>query len=145
MIGERGNDEHEGIIPLYTADYESPSILKRYTEWQKTTLFYAHHGERNAPELTYLALGLAGESGEFADEVKKIVRETGQFELRPFQEALYSEEHMGKLLKELGDVFYYLNRLGTYFGLTIEQIAMSNTLKLCERHNTVNPFLKEEK
>ncbi len=119
-------------------------VLDVYTEWQKTTLFYKHHGEHNAPELSYLALGLAGESGEFADEVKKIIREVGQFDSASFLGAFHEEEHYDKLIKELGDAFYYLNRLAGFFNLTIEQVAISNTVKLCDRHNTPYPFLKEQ-
>lgn len=118
-------------------------VLDRYTKWQHTTLFYAHHGEHNAPELTYVALGLAGEAGEAADEVKKIIRMCGQRDDKHYDCLIYSPKHYEPLIKELGDTFYYLNRLVGLLGLTIEQLAIDNVNKLCIRHNTPNPFLKQ--
>jgi len=107
-------------------------VERQYRLWQETSLFYAHHGEGNAPELTYIALGLAGEAGEATDVVKKIVRVAGQYSETRFQEAL--EEQLPSLLSELGDIVYYLVRMCTFLGLTLDDLLMLNCDKLMTRH-----------
>jgi NTP pyrophosphatase (non-canonical NTP hydrolase) len=52
-------------------------------------------GPRN---LGYLALGLAGEAGEFTDKVKKVLRD---------HDKKLSEDNIPDLVKELGDVLWY--------------------------------------
>lgn len=71
--------------------------------------------------LAILALGLAGESGEFADIVKK---------------------HLGhghpldddKALKELGDVLWYVARAAAKLGFTLDDVAAANIAKLRKRY-----------
>lgn len=70
-------------------------------------------------DLFYPALGLAGESGEVVDKIKKFYRD-------------------GKLDKtavglELGDVLWYLSMLAKHMGYTLEQIAEMNITKLLDR------------
>ena len=75
------------------------------------------------PEFGYLALGIAGESGEFADKVKKIYRDGGgprRSDVEP-------------LAKELGDILYYVTRMAHLLGLTLDQVAKLNRDKLCDR------------
>ena len=113
------------------------TLTFEYTDYQIKTTWYAHANENNAPELSYLALGLAGEAGEFADAVKKLVREVGQRD----DDAYYREMKLhvrDKLIDELGDVLWYLNKLTTFFGLTIEDLMIANTVKLHERWGIPN-------
>lgn len=67
------------------------------------------------------ALGLAGESGEVADLIKKIV-----FHNKP--------EDRDKLIKELGDVRWYLEALCIQLGLSIETVQEENLNKLQARY-----------
>jgi NTP pyrophosphatase (non-canonical NTP hydrolase) len=76
------------------------------------------------------ALGLAGETGEAVEVVKKYMRiilEEGQIHHQGF--ATVKKEITG----ELGDVLFYLTELGAQFGLSLEDIQRYNTTKLNKR------------
>lgn len=67
----------------------------------------------------YNSLGLAGETGEFIEKVKKRIRD-GVFD--PKLAAL-----------ELGDVLWYLSQLASDLGFTLEEVARMNLKKLADR------------
>ena len=69
-------------------------------------------------------LGLAGEAGEAADKVKKILRDKGGFA---------SEEDRTELIKELGDVLWYLANIARYLGIDLSEVAKGNIDKLESR------------
>lgn len=71
--------------------------------------------------LAWNALGLAGEAGEVADEVKKFV-----FHRKDFDHA--------KLVKELGDVAWYLAAICTDIGVGLDEVFSKNIQKLLERY-----------
>ena len=66
-------------------------------------------------------LGLAGESGEYADMIKK----------QEFHGVLADSD---KVLKELGDVLYYLTAAACEHGFTLEHVAITNNKKLAARY-----------
>ncbi len=68
------------------------------------------------------ALGLTGEAGEFADIIKKIKR--GDYTL---------EEKREELLKELGDVMWYVTQVANDMGTDIGTIADINVKKIESR------------
>lgn len=69
-------------------------------------------------------LGLAGEAGEVADKVKKILRDKdGQLDDRDAVE----------ITKEMGDVLWYLNALSIYLGSSLEDVAQYNLQKVLSR------------
>lgn len=70
-------------------------------------------------------LGLVGESGEFADKVKKILRD---------DKAVLSEEKRQLLVKELGDVLWYVATLCKHLDVSLEELAKLNIDKLKSRH-----------
>lgn len=70
------------------------------------------------------ALGLAGESGEFADTIKKIV----------FHDHPITDELVAKMLYELGDVLWYVSLSAYALGIDLETIALMNDLKLSQRY-----------
>lgn len=85
---------------------------------------YAIYPEANTgsiPEAMYLALGLAGESGEVAEKIKKLYRDN----------KLVAED----LEKELGDVFWYLTRLCAWLEVQPSTILEKNLKKLEDRKN----------
>lgn len=82
--------------------------------------------------LNNAALGLSGESGEFADLVKKII----------FHEHPFTEIEAQKLAKELGDVLWYVAQGAAALKTSLSTIATTNIIKLTERHGDVK-FNKE--
>ena len=69
------------------------------------------------------SLGLCGESGEVADEIKK----------NAFHGHALNEQ---AIKKELGDCLWYLNLLADLLGYSLEDIAIANIEKLQKRYPT---------
>jgi NTP pyrophosphatase (non-canonical NTP hydrolase) len=92
------------------------------SEYQRLSRSTAHYPRTEA--LTYPALGLAGEAGEFADHAKKVIRDD-RGEVTP--------ERREAMAKELGDVLWYVAQLATELELELEQIAQQNLEKLLSR------------
>jgi len=67
------------------------------------------------------ALGLAGESGEFCDIIKKAT----------YQGHSYDKEHMAK---ELGDVLWYVAEAARGLHVSMDKIAQMNIDKLKARY-----------
>jgi NTP pyrophosphatase (non-canonical NTP hydrolase) len=79
--------------------------------------------------LIYPALGLAGEAGEVVDKIKKLWRNQGitmGSALMPLQRA--------DLIRELGDVLWYLDALATEIHVSLEEVAALNCDKLLDRN-----------
>ena len=75
-------------------------------------------------ELFHLVLGLAGESGEIAEKIKKVVWHHNSDE---------SKIDRDDLAKELGDLLWYITVMADYFDLSLEKIAAGNIAKLASR------------
>ena len=69
----------------------------------------------------YPALGLCGESGEVADKIKKIYRDNN---------GIISEDNKEQLVKEMGDVLWYLANMATDLNMTLEDVARKNLEKI---------------
>ena len=78
----------------------------------------------NPNELYYYALGLAGESGEIANKLKKIIRDHQGDE---------SQIDVADISKEIGDVLWYIANLTNYLDLPLDTIARENIMKLESR------------
>ena len=74
--------------------------------------------------ILYTALGLAGEAGEVADKVKKIIRD---------DEGILLDHKAEEIAKELGDVLWYVATLAEELGYQLEEIALANYDKLASR------------
>jgi NTP pyrophosphatase (non-canonical NTP hydrolase) len=74
--------------------------------------------------LAYVTLGLAGESGEVAEKVKKLFRDDG---------GKLSEEKREEIRNELGDVLWYVAAVASETGLSLNDIATNNIKKLESR------------
>lgn len=72
--------------------------------------------------IVYPALGLAGEAGEVADKVKKILRDD-----------IDSPEYREQIMLELGDVLWYAAVLAHDLGYDLETVARRNLDKLRAR------------
>lgn len=85
--------------------------------------------------LSYCAMGLAGESGEVANKIKKLYRDKEGF--IKFGMAILSVSE-GKEVKdtikhELGDVLWYITALANEIDLSLEDIMKANYDKLMKR------------
>lgn len=77
-------------------------------------------------KLIYPTLGLAGEAGEIANKVKKILRDSsGEMQ----------EEVRQDLISELGDVLWYVAALATDLKTELSEVANKNIEKLNSRKN----------
>ena len=86
----------------------------------KKTAIYPHQGEN----LAYPALGLTGEAGEVADKIKKLIRD---------RNGTPTDSERIELVKELGDVLWYLAILAWELGVDFEDVAVTNIKKLKDR------------
>lgn len=102
-----------------------PINMKTYGEQAITTLLHGAHafGDLDA-EMMAQVLGLVGESGEFAEKVKKIIRD---------KKGVISDEDRAELLKELGDVLWYVNAVSHLLGSSLDQVASDNLEKVLSR------------
>lgn len=98
--------------------------LEDFKEATNETAIYPGVGTGSVAELSYLALGLAGEAGETVDCIKKIVRG-----LTPEWE----QAQKLKAAKECGDTLWYLVRLIQALGYNEEDIMWWTVQKLEER------------
>ncbi|MFA5178295.1 MAG: nucleoside triphosphate pyrophosphohydrolase family protein [Candidatus Paceibacterota bacterium] len=72
----------------------------------------------------YPTLGLAGEAGEVAEKIKKVLRDN---------QGIVSEEKKIEITKELGDVLWYVANLSQELGISLEEVAQKNIEKLKSR------------
>lgn len=94
-----------------------------FNTYQKTirkTAIYPHQGDN----LAYPALGLTGEAGEVADKVKKLIRDAG---------GKLSDPRREEMIKELGDVLWYLAALASELGVNLDEVALKNVQKVIDR------------
>ncbi len=97
-----------------------PMNLSDYQEKAATTALYPNVG--NNPY--YAALGLAGEAGEVANTVKKIMRDN---------DGVVDETFQKEVQKELGDVLWYVACVASEMKLNLNDIAQANIEKLASR------------
>lgn len=94
--------------------------FEEYQRISRETAVYPNIGKN----FVYPTLGLAGESGEVAEKVKKILRDN---------EGVIDEERKKELTKELGDVLWYLSQVASEIGVPLEEVASFNIEKLRSR------------
>lgn len=128
MTGERGKESTNS-----EAAFGKSKVIKEYTEFHRKTDWTHHAHEHNAPELSHHFHGLCGEAGEAAEVFKKITRVTGYFNKDTFLRAIEDPIVHTQMMKELGDVLWYYNKILTWFGTDIETLMVANTYKLYMR------------
>ena len=96
----------------------------KFEEYQEIIEDFAVYPRDNElAAISYLALGLNGEAGEVADQVKKAIRNDGHI----------NDERREKIIEELGDVLWYLTRIAIEFDASMADIAVNNVEKLQNR------------
>ena len=100
-------------------------VIKDLDHYQREALVTAVNPSHSYNErLYYRTLGLAGEAGEVANTVKKILRGDDQ---------ALSNEKRYEIRDELGDVLWYLATLAEALNLPLSDIASLNIQKLRDR------------
>jgi len=92
----------------------------------------AHHPELHAKismllRLDYVAAGLAGEAGEFANKIKKLIRDNQGYLLDSKREGL---------ALELGGAMWYLAACAKEIGYTLSEVAEMNRVQLAARRES---------
>ncbi|MFH0879572.1 MAG: nucleoside triphosphate pyrophosphohydrolase family protein [Lentisphaerota bacterium] len=95
--------------------------FKTYQAGAMKTAVYPDSGKGN---WTYPALGLAGETGEICEKLKKAIRDDG---------GKVNPERKQAIAKELGDVLWYVAALCTELGFDMQEVAAGNLKKLSDR------------
>jgi len=98
-----------------------------FSEYQKqasVTAKYPGQGDN----FTYPTLGLVSEAGEVADKVKKLSRDKNIH--LPSE---LNDDQRAELLKEAGDVLWYVSCLVTELGADLDDVAAKNIEKLHSR------------
>ncbi|MDR0461820.1 MAG: nucleoside triphosphate pyrophosphohydrolase family protein [Christensenellaceae bacterium] len=92
-----------------------------FNEYQRQAMVTKkNHASKKDQEIDGL-LGIAGESGEVCEILKKHYSRGTPID-------------RDELIKELGDVMWYIAELCDVFGFTLEDVAQRNILKLAARH-----------
>ena len=94
--------------------------FNNYQHSARATAIYPNLGEN----LWYPTLGLCGESGEVAEKVKKIYRD---------KSGNIDTETKSLLIKELGDVLWYVANIASELKVDLDKIAEVNLVKLSLR------------
>lgn len=77
----------------------------------------------NHLDVDFFAIGIAGETGELCEKVKKWKR--GDFEL----DATHKED----MAKELGDILWFISRCAEKLGFSLSDVVRLNNEKLADR------------
>jgi NTP pyrophosphatase (non-canonical NTP hydrolase) len=95
--------------------------LNEYQKAARATAVYPDEWK-----IVYPALGLAGEAGEAVEKIKKAIRKSKGY-------AFKNELDYAGLIKELGDVMWYVANLCTDLGIELELVGQTNLEKLASR------------
>lgn len=98
--------------------------LNEYPAQALKTLGDEHAYGTVSATLMAQVLGLVGESGEVAEKFKKILRDKA---------GTLSDEDKTELLKELGDILWYVNSVAYLLGSDLEYVVNANIEKLASR------------
>lgn len=102
--------------------------FKSYTTICNVSLFYPNAASGHKDELSYLFLGLAGETGESVDLIKKYIRSGMVHKDQLTLGDVY------KLKLELGDILWYIAQINRVLDFQLGDLLQENIKKLNARH-----------
>ena len=118
-----------------TIDWTKIGAYPDATRYQTKCLATANKMVGSREDFAVLGLGLAGESGEVADHIKKYIGHGHELDRE-------------KLKKELGDVLWYVAVLAQQLGFCLGDVMATNIEKLEKRYpngfNTEDSKLKKD-
>ena len=107
---------------MTVSDEVKGMTLTEYQDFTKTTAIYPGKGEWAG--LAYTTLGLAGEAGEAANDVKKMARD---------DRTIRKPERMERIFDELGDAMWYAAQTCNELGVSLQTVMEMNVEKLKSR------------
>lgn len=116
---------------------EAMNALDRYQTIATKSAIYPGFGTPLG--LAYVALKLNGEAGEFAEHVGKAMRDDDfvKTSVDIFDEVTFigdlTPSRRELIIKEIGDVLWYLSAACNELGITLSAAAGTNLEKLCDR------------
>jgi NTP pyrophosphatase (non-canonical NTP hydrolase) len=102
-------------------DKDTFMTMGYYQNQAAKTAVYPDKGTGNLTALSYVGLGLAGEAGEVAGKIKKLIRDKDTPGARV------------AIVAELGDVLWYVAMLAHELGVELGTCAIENMEKLASR------------
>lgn len=94
--------------------------LNEYQDAATKTAVYPDLGNN----LIYPTLGLCEEAGELAGKLSKMIRDDA---------GVLTEDRRSLIVKELGDVLWFVSLVARELGLTLDEVAQINVDKLASR------------
>lgn len=114
-------------MPITRDDLDSfYGCMSQYQQITEKSAIYP--GQGSPLGLMYCALKLNGEAGELAEHVGKAIRDDGYFESLDL-----TDEKRRLILKECGDVLWYVARILGELGEDMKEAALQNLVKLHDR------------
>ena len=104
-----------GVTSPASSDYAE--LLRRLSQLEV-------EADCDIPHLLTAALGLAAESGEFTEIVKKII----------LQGKPYNEDNVFHMKRELGDICWYIAQACMALEVSMEDVVATNVKKLEKRY-----------
>lgn len=98
--------------------------IEEYTKVALSTISIPNNFGAMPTESLYAVLGMVGESGEVAEKFKKLIRDHG---------GQITEADKAEIVKELGDVLWYVTVAAHTLGSSLEEVAKINNAKLTSR------------
>lgn len=95
-----------------------------YTQTALQTLSSDYAYGDITPQLMGMILGLSDESGEVLGKFKKLLRD---------KQGVLTDEDKAEIIKELGDVLWYITTVSHLLGYSLEDVARKNNEKLLSR------------
>ena len=89
-------------------------MLKKYSDFQKKTQYEKF-------DIIYMGLGLCGETGELANDIKKIKRD---------DKNILTDKRKKKIISEMGDIMWYYFGICNILDVDIEFILNENIKKI---------------
>ena len=98
--------------------------IDEYSKTAITTLMSDDAYGDIQPQLLDQVLGLVGESGEVAEKFKKLIRD---------KQGAMTDQDKQEIIKELGDILWYVNAVAALLGSDLETVASKNIDKVLSR------------
>ena len=92
--------------------------------WSETDLGDIGGRQYLEPKWMYYVLGIGGETGELIEKIKKLFRDGNGYP---------TMEQKKDILKEMGDMLWYMARLTDMLGMPFHEVAKLNIEKLFSR------------